>query len=81
MNCVRCHGLMLTEHLMDLEASDGEMWACTWRCVNCGHREDAVIAQHRRARTEQSLRRLETLAAPAEMVAAREPDAVEPLAA
>ena len=81
MNCGRCHGLMLEEHLLDLEANYGEMWACTWRCVNCGHRDDAVMQQHRQAQTAQRMVRLEALATREEREVPCEPDAVEPLAA
>lgn len=81
MTCTRCHGLMVNEHLIDMEASDGEMWACTRRCVNCGHRDDAVITQHRRAQTKLRVVPLETMTSPAEMVVAWNPDSVEPLAA
>lgn len=81
MNCARCHGLMLKEHLMDLEASYGEMWALAWRCVNCGHRDDAVMQQHRRAHTRGSVVHLNGAAAREDTVAAWEPDSVEPLAA
>lgn len=48
MNCTRCQGLMLDEHLIDMEAGYGEMWSVSTRCINCGHRDDAVIQHHRR---------------------------------
>ncbi len=48
MNCTRCQGLMLKEQMIDLEGGYGEMWACSWRCFNCGHRDDAVLQQHRK---------------------------------
>ncbi|MDR4468487.1 MAG: hypothetical protein MRJ68_09340 [Nitrospira sp.] len=48
MNCTRCQGLMLKEQMIDLEGSYGEMWISSWRCFNCGHRDDAVLQQHRR---------------------------------
>jgi C4-type Zn-finger protein len=48
MSCIRCQGLMLEEHLIDMEAGYGEMWSRSSRCVNCGHRDDAVIQHHRR---------------------------------
>lgn len=47
MNCTRCRGLMLEEHLIDMEGGYGEMWSVSTRCVNCGHRDDAVIQHHR----------------------------------
>jgi uncharacterized Zn finger protein len=47
MTCTRCEGLMLEEHMIDMEGGYGEMWSRSWRCFNCGHRDDAVIKQHR----------------------------------
>ena len=47
MTCTRCEGLMLEEHMIDLEGGYGEMWSRSWRCFNCGHRDDALIQQHR----------------------------------
>ena len=85
MNCIRCHGLMLKEHMIDLEASYGEMWSCSWRCFNCGHRDDAVIQHHRQLRANPL-----GISAPAGTVqetdelsweSAMEPESVEPLAA
>ena len=49
MNCTRCQGLMLEEQIIDMEAAYGEMWSISSRCVNCGHRHDAVIQQQRQA--------------------------------
>ncbi len=50
MTCSRCQGLMLEEHMIDIEAGYGDMWSRSWRCFNCGHRDDAVMRQHRQAR-------------------------------
>ena len=47
MNCTRCQGLMLEEQMIDMEAGYGEMWTHSWRCFNCGHRDDAVLQHHR----------------------------------
>ena len=47
MSCSRCQGLMLEEHMIDMEADYGEMWSRSARCVNCGHRDDAVLRHHR----------------------------------
>lgn len=47
MTCTRCEGLMLEEHMIDLDGGYGEMWSRSWRCFNCGHRDDALIQQHR----------------------------------
>ena len=53
MECTRCQGLMLKDQLLDLEGGYGEMWANSWRCVNCGHAHDAVIEWNRRAHAEK----------------------------
>lgn len=47
MTCTRCEGLMLEEHMIDMEGGYGDMWSRSWRCFNCGHRDDALIQQHR----------------------------------
>ncbi|MGC4097871.1 MAG: hypothetical protein QM706_12210 [Nitrospira sp.] len=47
MSCTRCQGLMLEEQMIDMEAGYGEMWSRSWRCFNCGHRDDAVMQHHR----------------------------------
>ncbi len=47
MTCTRCEGLMLEEHMIDMEGGYGEMWSRSWRCFNCGHRNDALMQQHR----------------------------------
>jgi hypothetical protein len=46
-------GLMIEEHLLDMAGQYGQMWACSLRCVNCGHVHDSVTEQHRLARQEQ----------------------------
>jgi hypothetical protein len=38
---------MLDERMIDMEGGYGEMWSVSTRCVNCGHRDDAVIQHHR----------------------------------
>jgi len=53
MHCSRCQGLMMEEHLLDMEGGFGEMWTTSLRCMNCGHVHDSVIEQHRVARREQ----------------------------
>ena len=52
MHCSRCQGLMRKDHLLDMEGGFGEMWAQSWRCVNCGAVHDGVIAQNQLARQE-----------------------------
>jgi len=49
MTCKRCQGLMLEEQIIDMEAAYGEMWSLSSRCLNCGHRHDAVIQHHHQA--------------------------------
>jgi uncharacterized Zn finger protein len=55
MQCSRCHGLMRKDHLLDMEGGFGEMWAHSWRCMNCGAVHDGVIAQNQLARQENVL--------------------------
>ena len=55
MTCIRCQGLLLEEHMIDMEAGYGEMWSRGWRCVNCGHRDDAVVQHHRLLHTRQMM--------------------------
>jgi len=43
---------MLEEHMIDMEGGYGEMWSVSTRCVNCGHRDDAVIQHHRQLFTK-----------------------------
>jgi hypothetical protein len=50
MCCTRCQGLMVEDHLIDMEASDGLMWITAWRCVNCGHAVDPCMTANRRLR-------------------------------
>lgn len=52
MNCSRCQGLMAEDHLLDFEGGYREMWATSWRCLNCGHVYDAVVEQNRLAQQE-----------------------------
>jgi hypothetical protein len=40
---------MLVEHMLDMGEGYGQMWTRASRCMNCGHRDDAVIRQHRQA--------------------------------
>ncbi len=52
MNCSRCHGLMVEDHYLDIEGGYGDIWARSWRCVNCGAVHDAVIEENRLVRRE-----------------------------
>ena len=46
---------MRKDHLLDMEGGFGEMWAQSWRCMNCGAVHDGVIAQNQLARQENVL--------------------------
>ena len=85
MSCIRCQGLMLEEHLIDMEAGYGEMWSRSSRCINCGHRDHAVIQHHRQLPANQivvsppALTVQETIAL--SWKSEMDPESVEPLAA
>lgn len=81
MSCTRCQGLMLKECMIDMEADYGEMWSHSWRCFNCGHRDDAVINHHRevQARSMTACPQPVAVSQPAELQ--WESESVEPLAA
>jgi uncharacterized Zn finger protein len=44
---------MVEDHFLDFEGQFREMWATSWRCVNCGRVHDPVIEQNRLAREEK----------------------------
>jgi len=69
MKCVRCQGLMVKAHMLDFEGGFGDMWAESFRCVNCGHVFDPVIARNRLASPEPLL----TLCGPEAMDQEEEP--------
>jgi hypothetical protein len=57
MSCGRCHGLMVEDRFLDIEAS-GQRWFFGWRCTTCGNIEDPEIRQNRvRHHTAVSRRR------------------------
>lgn len=47
MQCVRCQGLMVVDHLTDLKESNRSTWLPVWRCMNCGEVVDSHIAARR----------------------------------
>ena len=55
MYCLRCHGVLAKDHLLDMDGGAGEMWVVSWRCMNCGSVQDGVIEQSRLAHHEQRL--------------------------
>lgn len=79
--CSRCQGLMLEEHMIDLEAGYGEMWSHSWRCFNCGHRDDAVIQHHRQVHVRSMAVSPQTVMVPKTVELSWESEEEAPLAA
>ena len=46
---------MTRDHFLDIHGQFREMWATSWRCLNCGYVYDAIIEQNRLARPETVL--------------------------
>ena len=46
---------MIEDHFLDFEGSYGQMWAASWRCVNCGRVHDSAIEQNRLVQQEKPL--------------------------
>jgi hypothetical protein len=42
---------MVNTHFLDFDGGFDEMWAQSWRCVNCGHVYDPVIERNRLLRS------------------------------
>ena len=59
MTCTRCSGLMVVDHLLDMQESFVPMWMRGLRCVTCGNIVDPLIHHHR---AEQRARRANRLA-------------------
>lgn len=55
MNCSRCKGYMVQDHFLDFDGAYGEMWASSFRCVNCGHIYDAVVERNRAVQQQRVL--------------------------
>ena len=55
MTCSRCSGLMAEDRFFDFEGTQGFMSMECWRCINCGHAQDAVAEQSHLARQEKVL--------------------------
>lgn len=81
MTCTRCQGLMLEEHMIDMEADYGEMWSRSWRCVNCGHRDDALLRHHRQLHARPIAGIPQAVTVPETVELSWESELVEPLAA
>lgn len=81
MTCTRCQGLMVEEHMIDLEGGYGEMWSCSRRCFNCGHRDDAVLQHHRQLYVKRVAGSSSTAPVQESIDLHWESEGVEPLAA
>ena len=58
MNCTRCCGLMIVDHLLDMQESYLPMWMRALRCLTCGNIVDPLIHYHRTARRVRRATRL-----------------------
>jgi hypothetical protein len=47
MNCSRCHGLMVSDNLIDIQESFLPMWMRGLRCIACGNVVDPLIVRNR----------------------------------
>ncbi len=57
MKCARCSGLMVKDHLLDMQESYVPMWMKGLRCVACGNIEDPLIHHHRMVQHTRKARR------------------------
>ncbi len=60
MTCTRCSGLMVVDHLLDMQESSIPMWMRGLRCVTCGNIEDPLIHHHRIVQRARRTNRLAT---------------------
>jgi hypothetical protein len=72
---------MLEEHMIDLDGDYGELWSRSWRCFNCGHRDDAVLQHHRQLSAKRVAGRPQPVPAHEAIDLPWDSEAVEPLAA
>lgn len=63
MQCARCEGFMVADHLIDMQESSIPMWRKGWRCVSCGNIVDPLILRHRMIQQAGALRLVEKEAA------------------
>ncbi|MDF0665198.1 MAG: hypothetical protein P0119_03885 [Nitrospira sp.] len=68
MTCTRCSGLMVVDHLLDMQESYLPMWMRGLRCMTCGNIEDPVIHHHRIMQRTRRANRLATRLALAKKV-------------
>ena len=50
MRCMRCSGLMVTDHCYDLLEGGGPFRIRVWRCLCCGDILDPLILKNRQVR-------------------------------
>lgn len=79
--CTRCQGFMLEEQMIDMEGDYGEMWSRSWRCFNCGHRDDAVLQHHRHLYAKPVAASPQPVTVEETIEWIWEPEGMEPLAA
>jgi hypothetical protein len=72
---------MLEEHMIDMEGGYGEMWSHSWRCFNCGHRDDAMLQYHRQLHAKRVAASPLTVPTHEAIDLPWDSEAVEPLAA
>lgn len=60
MTCTRCSGLMVVDHLLDMQESYLPMWMRGLRCMTCGNIEDPLIRHHRIVQRARRANRLAT---------------------
>lgn len=58
MTCTKCSGLMVVDHLLDMQESYLPMWMPALRCLTCGNIMDPLIHYHREARRARRASRL-----------------------
>lgn len=58
MKCTRCSGLMVRDHLLDMQESYLPMWMSGLRCVACGNVEDPLIHHHRMVQHTRKVRQV-----------------------
>ena len=52
MTCERCHGLMVSEQIYDLQGMNSDLRVDGYRCLLCGNIVDAAILENRRRSTD-----------------------------
>ena len=60
MTCTRCSGLMVVDHMLDMQESHLSMWMQAHRCLACGNIVDPMIHHHRMLRRTRRAKRLAT---------------------